>query len=113
MARSDFLPRTDVLTRLLGALKRSHGPLLKTQLQQAAGVNYTVFTRYLEFLLERQLASLIIGVSVGERIELTPKGERAYDYLSSGLAEILGQVFRDRIAPRWTEDGFRPGHDSV
>jgi predicted transcriptional regulator len=79
-------PDLFVIGRLLEGLVP--GPLLRTQLQQRAGVNYTVFQRYLDFLLRLG----IVGVRPGDdgRLELTPKGVEAYRFLMEGFGRIFG-----------------------
>jgi predicted transcriptional regulator len=78
-------PDLFVIGRLLEGLL--DGPLRRTQLQQRAGLNYTVFQRYLEFLMRLDLVN-----SPGEegRLELTSKGVEAYRFLSEGLSRIFG-----------------------
>jgi len=78
-------PDLFVIGRLLEGLL--DGPLRRTQLQQRAGLNYTVFQRYLEFLMRLDLVN-----TAGEegRWGLTPKGVEAYRFLSEGLARIFG-----------------------
>ena len=92
-----FRPDVYVLGRLLGALNRLPEPPRKTRLQQAAGLNYTVFTRYLAFLEERELIRLTSDQGSGERIELTNKGEQALRVFSKEIAVVLGQVFQDQL----------------
>jgi len=88
MARPDLF----VIGRLLEAL--NGGRLRRTQLQQRAGVNYTVFQRYLEFLVR---LGLIKEVAEDEgRLELTPRGVEAYRFLSDGLSRIFGPVAPSR-----------------
>jgi len=88
MARPDLF----VIGRLLEAL--NGGRLRRTQLQQRAGVNYTVFQRYLELLVR---LDLIKEVSEDEgRLELTPRGVEAYRFLSDGLSRIFGAVAPSR-----------------
>jgi predicted transcriptional regulator len=83
-------PDLFVIGRLLEGL--APGPLLRTQLQQKAGVNYTVFQRYLEFLMR---LGMIKGSSVEDgRLELTQKGVEAYRFLSDGLSSIFGLAQR-------------------
>ncbi|HXQ78635.1 MAG: winged helix-turn-helix domain-containing protein [Thermoplasmata archaeon] len=79
-------PDLFVIGRLLEGLVP--GPLLRTQLQQRAGVNYTVFQRYLDFLLRLG----IVAVRPGDDglLELTPKGVEAYRFLSEGFGRIFG-----------------------
>jgi len=79
-------PDLFVVGRLLEAL--NGGRLRRTQLQQRAGVNYTVFQRYLELLVH---LDLIHEVAEEEgRLELTAKGVEAYRFLSVGLSRIFG-----------------------
>jgi predicted transcriptional regulator len=78
-------PDLFVLGRLLEGLALAAEPPLRTQLQQRAGVNYTMLERYLEFLTGHGLA-LLDGDG---RLSLTPKGVEAYRFLSVSLAQIF------------------------
>jgi len=77
-------PDLIVIGRLLEALAPE--PLKRTQWQQRAGLNYTVFQRYFEFLLQ---IGLVTGAPENGRVELTPKGVEAHRFLSDGLARIF------------------------
>jgi predicted transcriptional regulator len=79
-------PDLFVLGRLLEVLARANPPPLRTQLQQRAGVNYTMLERYLEFLNLHAL----VEVGGDDRLSLTPKGVEAYRFLSVGLTRIFG-----------------------
>lgn len=92
-----FRPDIYVVGRLLGALRRCPEPPRRTQLQQAAGLNYTLFTRYLAFLVQRDLVQFRPDQGSGERIELTRKGEAALRVFSQELAGVLGHVFQDQV----------------
>jgi predicted transcriptional regulator len=81
MGRPDLF----VVGRLLEAL--NDGRLRRTQLQQRAGVNYTVFQRYLEYLLGLDLVREVMDDGW---LELTPKGAEAYLFLSKGPSRIFG-----------------------
>jgi len=83
MGRPDLF----VIGRLLEAMVNSPEPLRRTPLQQKAGLNYTVFQRYLDYLLRLELVVETAG-SEG-RLELTPKGVEAYRFLSEGLGRIF------------------------
>jgi len=79
-------PDLFVIGRLLEALVS--GPLRRTQLQQRAGLNYTVFQRYLDFLVRLNLVT-VLPADDG-RVELSAKGVEAYRFLSEGVARIFG-----------------------
>jgi predicted transcriptional regulator len=89
VGRPDFV----VVARLLEVLWREGRPLRKTRLQGAALVNYTVFSRYLDFLLGRGLVHLV-GESGDELVELTDKGYAAHRFLVEGLDKIFGMSGR-------------------
>jgi predicted transcriptional regulator len=79
-------PDVFVVGRLLEAL--TGGPLLKTPLQQRAGLNYTVFQRYFDLVLR---LGLVAPSSVGDgRFELTPRGVDAHRFLVDGLERVFG-----------------------
>lgn len=87
-------PDLFVVGRLLEALEP--GPLLKTPLQQRAGLNYTVFQRYLDLLVRLGLVAPTAG---GDgRYGLTPRGIEAHRFLSDGLARIFGPADEHRPA---------------
>jgi len=87
-------PDLFVLGRLLEVLARAGDPPLRTQLQQRAGVNYTMLERYLEFLTTHGLAAM----DGGGRLSLTPKGQEAYRFLSDSLTRIFGTAGPGRRA---------------
>lgn len=83
-------PDLFVIGRLLEGL--TSGPLRRTQLQQKAGLNYTVFLRYLDYLVYLKL--IAVAADDEGRLELTSKGVEAYRFLSDGLSRIFGLVDR-------------------
>ena len=83
MGRPDLF----VIGRLLEALTTAPGPMRRTPLQQKAGLNYTVFQRYLEYLF--RLGLLAPTADSTGLLELTPKGAEAYRFLSEGLLRIF------------------------
>jgi predicted transcriptional regulator len=81
MGRPDLF----VVGRMLEALV--DGPQRKTPLQQRAGLNYTVFQRYLDLLV--RLGMVAPEPSGDGRFALTPKGVDAHRFLSEGLTRIF------------------------
>ena len=88
-------PDLFVIGRLLESL--SSGPLRRTQLQQRAGLNYTVFQRYLDYLVRLQLVT-VLPADDG-RVDLSSKGVEAYRFLSEGLSRIFGLSSGTRTGP--------------
>ncbi len=83
-------PDLFVLGRLLEAIASAPGPVRRTPLQQRAGLNYTVFQRYLDYLLRH---GMVTSSPAGDDLlELTPKGVEAYRFLADGLTRIFGPV---------------------
>jgi predicted transcriptional regulator len=83
-------PDVFVIGRLLAAMSAAPGPIRRTPLQQRAGLNYTVFQRYLDYLVRLGLVAATPGAD--DLLELTPKGVEAYRFLADGLARIFGPV---------------------
>lgn len=81
-------PDLFVIGRLLEAL--IPGPLRRTQLQQKAGLNYTVFLRYLDYLVYLKLVTA--APASDGHLELTSRGTEAYRFLSEGLTQIFGRL---------------------
>lgn len=89
MDRPDLFVIGRVLEGLVG------GSLRRTQLQQRAGLNYTVFLRYLDYLVYLKL--IAVQPDDEGRLELTPKGMEAYRFLSEGLSQIFGLPDHHRL----------------
>ncbi len=82
-------PDLYVVARLLDQLWRSDGPMLKTRLQLAAGVNYDILVRYLLWMQERGLVSLVNDEHGYERVALTVKGREAVKTLVHWINEVV------------------------
>jgi len=82
-------PRPDlyVVLRLLEALVRNSNRMSRSALQRGAGINYTLFLRYLALLEAR---NLVRSGNPGGEVELTARGYEAYRFLRRGLLEVLG-----------------------
>ena len=91
MARASSPDRPDlyVVARILEKLWREDGPMLKTRLQVAANVNYDIFTRYLSWMLARDLVVLEGSPDGHERVALSPKGYEAYRKLVQWINEVV------------------------
>jgi predicted transcriptional regulator len=92
-------PRPDlyVVIRLLDILHRSEKSLGRTQLQIAAGINYTQLALYLDLLSRRGLTTLKPDSEGALRVELTPKGFEALLFLARGMKEVVGPDFPFRV----------------
>jgi predicted transcriptional regulator len=90
MRRSTFKPDPYVVARFYDRLRRSkEGRLKRTRLQTATGLNWSVFTRYLDRLLE--LGLLEVEQEGKETfIRPTPKGREFYQSLLTRLEQLLG-----------------------
>jgi len=83
-------PDLFVIGRLLEAMSSAPGPVRRTPLQQRAGLNYTVFLRYLDYLV--RLGLVAATPESDDLFALTPKGVEAYRFLADGLTRIFGPV---------------------
>lgn len=91
MSDGPILQKPDlyVVARHLERLWRENGPMLKTRLQVAANVNYDVFNRYLDWMLQKGLVELKTSDDGHERVGLTPKGGEAYLKLVQWINEVI------------------------
>jgi len=90
MPGSAFKPDPYVVARFFDRLQRSKtGSLKRTRLQVATGLNWSLFTRYLDRLLELGLLEL---EEEGNEILIrpTPKGRELYRQLLNSLEQLLG-----------------------
>jgi predicted transcriptional regulator len=85
-ARPDLL----VVARILEALTVSDRRLKRTQLQMAAGINYTQLERYLNLLEARGLVVVSKTKPAGTYVDLTSAGYSAFVFLRKSIEEILG-----------------------
>jgi predicted transcriptional regulator len=81
-------PDLFVVVRILGVLRESPGGLRKTPLQQAAGVNYTVFSRYLTLLADRGLVRLDRDETT-ELVVITERGVESLGFLLRGIERVV------------------------
>lgn len=88
------LRRPDILVvvRILGTLFLEGRAMGRTQLQLAAGTNYTQFLRYVELLRDRGLIELTESDGSRTEVRLTPRGYAAFQFLSRGLRELFGET---------------------
>lgn len=84
-----FLPNLYVVARFLDHLAaRAH---TRSSLQAAAGVNYDVFRRYLDFLERKGYAETAPNPDGGSpSVRLTPEGHKVRAELLAWIAQFLG-----------------------
>jgi predicted transcriptional regulator len=82
-------PDLYVVARILERLWKENQPMVKTRLQVAANLNYDVFTKYLNWMLEKGLVTKTNSPDEHERIGLTPKGVEAYAKLIQWINEFM------------------------
>lgn len=92
----DDLVRPDVtqVVRILEAVWRAESPPKRTQLQRARGMNYTLFARYLDFLVARGLLELRESGDGFPTVWLTRRGWEAHRMLAAGIREMYGEFTR-------------------
>ncbi len=89
MASPPERPDLFVVVRILERLWQEQEPIVKTRVQVASNVNYDVFTRYLSWLLARDLVALENFPDGHERVAITEKGRRAYRQLIEWINEFV------------------------
>jgi predicted transcriptional regulator len=90
-----FKPDLYIVARMVEKLLQAKdGALKRTQLQMKSGLNWGVFTKYLDLLLSRDLV-VMESRRDGEYVVVTAQGRKAYRLLIESIAGILGE--------RWME----------
>lgn len=88
----DDIERPDlyVVARFLERLWRDPRPHGKTDLQLAVRLNYNVYKKYLDWMIEKDLVALSVDGNGSERVAITPKGRETYDRLVQWIKETVG-----------------------
>ena len=88
-----FKPDLYIVARIIERILQSKETRLKrTQLQMKTGLNWNVFSRYLDLLLANGLLAMEYEPG-GEYVIVTEKGRRAYRALLDSIAQILGMTW--------------------
>jgi len=82
-------PDLYVVARILDCLWSASGPLLRTHIQVASNVNYDIFSKYLEWMRERDLVYLENSADGHVRVGLTRKGRAAYGKIVQWIFEVV------------------------
>ena len=82
-------PDLYVVARMLERLWREEEPMIKTHLQLASRVNYDLFSKYLAWMVDRDLVELVASEDGHERVQLTAKGEESYRKLVQWINEVI------------------------
>jgi predicted transcriptional regulator len=61
----------------------------KTRLQVATNVDYDVFRKYLNWMVDKNLVSMVDSEDGHERVALTPKGQESYRTLVQWVNEVI------------------------
>ena len=85
-------PKPDlyVVSRFLEKLIASGGSRRKTELQMAVGLNFNVYTKYLDWLESKALINVREDAERLKYISLTPKGIETYKTLVKWIKDVIG-----------------------
>lgn len=88
--RAEMRPDLYVVARFLEKLKVEGGSKRKTELQMAVGLNYNVYSRYLEWLERKGLIVMREEEEKYKVIAMTKKGFDTYETLVKWIMEVVG-----------------------
>lgn len=89
-AERDAKPDLYVVARFMEKLVASGGSRRKTELQMAVGLNFNVYSRYLEWLEAKGLIHTMEADERLKRVALTPKGMETYKTLVKWIKDVVG-----------------------
>lgn len=88
--RKDFRPDLYVVARFLERLSLSRKEYKRTQLQMAVGLNYNVYVKYLNWLIEKGLIKIEKGSDGHDYVRITEKGIQSHCTLVEWIKGIMG-----------------------
>ncbi len=83
-------PDLYVVARFLEKLVAGSGQRRKTELQMAVGLNFHVYSKYLDWLESKNLVRLVEEDEHSKRVLLTPKGMDTYKTLVKWIHDVIG-----------------------
>ncbi len=83
-------PDLYVVARFLEKLVVGGGKRRKTELQMAVGLNFNVYTKYLDWLESKELIRVVEEDERSKSVSLTPKGLETYKTLVKWIKDIVG-----------------------
>jgi predicted transcriptional regulator len=85
-------PDLYVVARFLEKLISSGGSRRKTELQMAVGLNFNVYTKYLDWLEMKELVHIVEEDERSKYVSLTPKGMDTYKTLVKWIKDVIGTL---------------------
>jgi len=89
-AEREAKPDLYVVARFLEKLVMSGGSRRKTELQMAVGLNFNVYSKYLEWLENKGLIKTVEKDERSKYVSLTSKGLDTYKTLVKWIKEVVG-----------------------
>jgi len=89
-ADKEVRPDLYVVSRFLEKLIVTGGQRRKTELQMAVGLNFNVYTKYLEWLENKGLIRIVEQDERSKHVVLTTKGMETYKTLVKWIKEVVG-----------------------
>jgi predicted transcriptional regulator len=86
----DAKPDLYVVARFLEKLIAGGGQRRKTELQMAVGLNFNVYTKYLEWLEGKDFIHVTEEDERSKYVSLTPKGIETYKTLVKWIRDVVG-----------------------
>lgn len=88
--KKEFRPDLYVVARFLERLSLSRKEYKRTQLQMAVGLNYNVYIKYLNWLVEKGLIKIEKGNDGHDYVRITERGIDSHNTLVEWIKEIMG-----------------------
>jgi len=83
-------PDLYVVARFLEKLIATGGQRRKTELQMAVGLNFNVYSKYLDWLESKNLIHTVEEDERSKWVSLTPKGMDTYKTLVKWIRDVVG-----------------------
>jgi predicted transcriptional regulator len=89
---STWKPDIYIIARILEKLWLKGGSCRKSELQMASNLNFDIYSRYLSWMVEKELLEIEKLAERNIRVKIKQKGLKTYDIMVEWIKENVGEL---------------------
>ncbi|WP_455393127.1 winged helix-turn-helix domain-containing protein [[Eubacterium] cellulosolvens] len=89
---SSWKPDIYIIARILEKIWLKGGTCRKSELQMASNLNYNIYIKYLNWMVDKELLVLEKRASRKIEVRITKKGLKTYDLMVEWIKENVGEL---------------------
>jgi predicted transcriptional regulator len=90
--KSAWKPDIYIIARILEKLWVKGGSSRKSELQMASNLNFDIYSRYLKWMVKKNLLQIEKQSERNIRVKITKKGLKTYDIMVDWIRENVGEL---------------------